>query len=374
MEKHIEDLVRQRCIDFKKIIKKSKLLLIGIICIDIYLLGEFFMILTTSKYKLPLIVAGILLVKIVFNIIKRDVLIFDIIGISFYVIIFILANYFKLLDYNTIIAIIFSLFLNILHIKNCYIINKINNIYGFPTFNSFFIINEMEKNELVLEKVETQYKCINYENKIIEHELNNIHSTNTIKAMQIIGTISIITGICLFFCGITTKTKLNNSIDISSLKNYQDGTYIKGTIDKIYTLSSASMDKNSADCYWCDFKEECVTIIVPNYYKQDFAKLYNYHASLNNLMSYDGYSEITEQSSKEIEFVGEIHYINKYDNISVINEKVLKNIDCENINNTVFIELINTNSSINQIVIGLLLLFLGTLLKIFIILINKCTG
>lgn len=371
MKKQIEDLVIQRCVDFKKIIKKSKLLLIGIICIDIYLLSEFFIILTTCQYKLPLIVAGILLVKIIFNIIKRDVLIFDIIGIVFYVMLFILADYFKLLDYNTIIAIVFALFLHLLHIKSCYIINKINNIYGFPAFNSFFIINEMEKNELLLETVENQYRCINYENKIIEYELNNIHSKNTIKIMKIIGMISIITGICLSCCGINTKSRLNNAVDVSYLKNYQEGTYIKGTIDKIYTLSSASMDKNAVDCYWCDFKGDCVTIIVPNDYKQSFAKLYNYYASLNNLLPYDGYSEITEQSSKAIEFIGEIHYINKYDSNSVINEKVLENIECKNINNTVFIELIDVNSSINQIFIGLLLLFLGTLLIISIILINK---
>lgn len=355
LDKAQEDMIQSICFGLRKIKKKSKVFIILQLITDVYLFTSLLMELTSSFYALPLITLIVIIVKAVLTSIKRDAVscaICSALNLSA----FAMAVAFKIIDYNTAAAFIIALIIYGLRIKQRVLEKKINSLYGYPTFNPFFIINELKKDEFLSTDVITEYSSI-HDDPLLKSEMKRIQMSPLLNVIRLLGVTGFVAGIIILCNGLNTSVKLNNAGAISTVSSSPNGTYFCGSINKICGMSNTGMDKSAEDIYWCIVGDECVTIKVPLQYKENFAKLYN-HTEENDGSSYDEYSNHTGASNEKIEFRGIVRDVSKYDS-GIINTKTLKSEEDAVIIKDKFIEVVSQDTIEKNISLGLTITLIG---------------
>ncbi|MBP3380148.1 MAG: hypothetical protein J6K77_04730 [Ruminococcus sp.] len=357
LDKIQENFIRSTCLALIKIKKKSKTLVTFQLLTDIYLLTGLLAELLSSFYALPFITLIILLVKGVITAVKRDTLVTYFICVIMNVITFACAIAFKIIDYNTAAAFIIAFIIYGFRIKQCVLEEKLNSLYGYPTFSPIIVINEMDKDDHLCQKVITEYKAID-DDFLLKNEIKIARMSPKVNISRISGIIFFLVGIILLCNGMVASIKIDNAGKINEISVSESGTYFLGATDTICGMSSVGMDKSAEDVYWCKFGEECVTIKVPKGYKEDFAMLYNHYAYENDIPSYSGYTEISEISDEKVEFNGIVRSTDKYDQ-NIINTNALQVKSDTHIIRDKYIEIVSKDTAGKKITIGIIITFIG---------------
>lgn len=362
LNKTQENMIQSICIGLNKIKKKRKVLVTIQLFIDVYLFTSLFVELITSFYALPFITLILIAAKAIFTILKRDIIscaVCSILNLSA----FITAFIFKIIDYNTAAAFIIAFIIYVFRIKQCIIEKKIVSLYGYPTFNSFLIIDELKKDESLSNDIIYDYESIDND-RLLKNEIEATRMSPLIRVIHFLGAIGVVTGIVIMCNGFITLTKNSNAETISRISSSKNGTYFSASTDKICGMSNSSMDENTEDIYWCRIGEECVTIKVPHQYKEDFATLYDSDAEDNES------SEYSNVSNKKIVFHGIIRDVSKYDS-GIINTKALKSGEDTQIVKDKFVEIVSQEKTEKNVIFGLIVTLIGIAVYIITILLNS---
>lgn len=364
LDKTQENMIQSICIGLNKIKKKSKVLVTIQLLIDFYLFTSLFMELITSFYALPFITLILIAVKAIFTILKRDVIscaVCSFLNLSAFATTFT----FKIIDYNTAAAFIIAFIIYGFRIKQCIIEKKINSLYGYPTFNSFFIINELKEDESLANDIIYEYESIDND-RLLKNEIKTTRMSPLITVIHLLGAIGVAAGIVILCNGLITSIKNSNAGAISRISSSKNGTYFSASTDKICGMSTSSMDKIAEDIYWCRIGDECVTIKVPQQYKEDFAALYSGDSGDAEENESSDHSNI---SNKKIAFHGIIRDVSKYDS-GIINTKTLKSGEDTQIVKNKFVEIVSQDKTEKNVSFGFIITLIGTVAYIITILHN----
>lgn len=359
LNKAQENMIQSICIGLNKLKKKRKVLAIVQIIIDFYLFTCLFTELLTSFYVLPFITLILIISKAIFTILKHDIIscaVCSILNLSA----FVSATVFKIIDYNTVAAFIIAFFIYGFRVKQYIIDKKIASLYGYPTFNSFFIINELKKDESLTNDIVNDYESIEND-RLLKNEIEVTRMNPLITIIHLLVAIGVAAGIVMLCNGLIISIKTNNAGTISKISTLTTGTYFFASTDKICGISNSSMDKHTEDIYWCVIGEECVTIKVPHQYKKDFATLYGSDAEYNEN------SEQSNYTNKKIEFHGIIRNVSKYDS-GIINTKVINSGEDTQIIKDKYVEIVSQDNISKNIGFGGIVTLIGVVTYIITIL------
>lgn len=356
LEKAQEDYIQSTCFRLAKIKKKGKVFLTIQLLVDLYLLTGLFAELISSFYAFPLITLALIILKAIITIVKHDN-ISCIICTILNAVSFALAITFAIVDYNTTAAFIIAFIIYGLRIKQCILEKKIDSFYGYPTFNSFYVINEIKKDDYLCQEVIAEYNSIDNDT-LLKSEIRKEKMSPLIYAAHLFGAAAFVVGILVLCNGLIISARVKNASKISSISTSENGDYFSGWTNEICGMSTAGMDKSAEDIYWCTFGEECVTIKVPQQYKEQFAMLYNHYAEENDIQQYSGYIGISGISQEKISFTGMIRNTNKYD-FNTINTKALKTKTDARVITDKYIEVISQDTLGRKINIGIIITFLS---------------
>lgn len=354
-----ENMIQSICIGLNKIKKKRKVLVIVQLIIDVYLFTSLFTELLTSFYVLPFITLILIIAKAIFTILKHDIIscaVCSILNLSA----FVAAIIFKIIDYNTAAAFIIAFFIYGFRVKQYIIDKKIVSLYGYPTFNSLLIINELKKDESLSNDIVYDYESINND-RLLKNEIEVTRMNPLLTIIHLLGAVGVAAGVVMLCNGLIISIKTNNAETISKISSLKNGTYFSASTDKICGISNSSMDIHTEDIYWCVIGEECVTIKVPHKYKEDFATLYGSDAEYNENL------EQSNLTNKKIEFHGIIRDVSKYDS-GIINTKVLNSGEDAQIIKDKFVEIVSQDKIDKNVGFGFIVTLIGVATYIITIL------
>ena len=361
MGKIYQNKITELCFLFRKIIKQNKVLLIIQIIIGLLLLDSVFWVTFTSIHFLHYITMILLLGEIIVTIVLRNS-VGNIVGLCTDILIIPLLFVFNQAEPNTLLLVFLSVVVHFFRISSHLAEKQLKNIYGYPGFHDFFINNESETDNDLLKRISEQYTAVSQKG-VIQFEMALQKASVIVKMMIIFGIAFFSIGLYLFSSNFTAKKNFENAKIPDSLKYCSDNEYVKCSLKKIFTLSSVG-DKFTSDIYWIEFCDETVTFSVSDKFKKQFAKLYNYCIGKNESGDeenfYEGYYDVKEKSSDTITCVGKVHI--EKEKSAEINTEVFKSDKPDNLNDGMYIEIVDKNKFEKYIDAGIIISVTGLIL------------
>lgn len=353
---------------FRKITKKKRILNILQFIVDILIGYECVFPLLSVYNLLPFTVLLVVLAKIIFHTLKRDSL-GNFIGICLNTLFIIMTLIFKLgFSFMPIVAYI----IHFMRLKSCYIDSKLKKIYGYPSFHTLFLENELSEKPLLAESVQADYNKT-LENSIIKFSVAESRCNIKIQIMKLVGSLLLCMGIVLFYFGKKENLAYDNAVFVTSLDTCSIGANISGTVYELYDNSYIGLSYNVNDGYWGVFGDKLILFDVPYRYKNSFASLYNFYANQYELISSigTGGGEIANPENG-IEFHGQLLSANEYD--FTIYKPDIKNLKIEipEAETSCFIRVINYEKADLLENMGIIFIIIGmAMIAIFMVSICK---
>lgn len=302
-----ERLLQTRCIAFKRIKSLNRLYTVLQFALDLVLLGGMVTQLTVSAHLYPMVIIGVILLKLALVFLLNGVR-----GVAAGLIVtltyFPLFAHFEMLDTANLGLIVLILMMHLFRIFPSTANERISGLYGAPGFNGAILADELDKDEKLMSTVLGRYNDVS-KDMLVGCAIREVSLPGAVRTMRPVGVLLLTGGICMLMTANSLKADMDSAKTVV-IDEKTSGKTISVITDRIYRQNG----EGSFDSYWCKVGEQAVNVnVYDNESKEKFLELCNYfEASTEAETAWLSGNSVSEGSDEPVTFIAEVRTYTKY--------------------------------------------------------------
>lgn len=330
-----ERLLQERCAAFKKIIGQNRLYIVIQCALDIWLAGSIALLLITTAYLYPLMIIGLILLKLALVILIGENK-GNLAGLLISAMYFPLFSYFEVLDAGSFAIIFLIIAAHLFRIVPCTAAKRISDLYGAPGFNGFILAQELSTDEGLMRTVLDRYDETS-KDMLVGTAVKEMSLPKGIQCLKPLGVLLLTSGICFLMNANALKNSMKLARDVK-IDEAASGKTVSAVTDKIYWQHT----EGDIEGYWCRIGGQAVSVnVYDKDSKEKFMALCNAcEASTEAQTAWLSGDSIGEGSSEPVSFSAQVKPYSDYtlkpnnktkehidDNVEIVEELFLDVID-----------------------------------------------